>query len=268
MKKTLLIILCLMIFPTIVWSADPEQWSSKDVRSFPAREAFQGVCVDEDHFYAIEDRSIGKYQKETGEKIKIWSASQDDGILHLNAATIVNGKIFAAHSNWPNVPMLSSIEIWDANTLEHIGNISPGILYSGSLTWITQREDGNWFACFCNYTDKGGVPGRDSNWSFIARLDQEMRPVESWTFPKDLIEKFEGYGASGGTFLGQDLCVSGHKLGEIYILEFPSSGSVLKWKATLKAPFQGQAIDWDKKSQKFYTTDRTKREVVVFGIEK
>ncbi|MDO5580181.1 MAG: hypothetical protein Q4G69_03530 [Planctomycetia bacterium] len=270
MKDSLIlfVLFAVSLFSLSVNGASPESWKAKDIRRFSAEEAFQGVCSDDQYFYAIEDRSVGKYRKETGGRIRLWEAAPESGILHLNSAMAADGKIYMAHSNWPNTPMLSSIEILDAKSLEHIGNISFGILYGGSLTWITQRKDGTRFACFCNYTDRGGVPGRDSNWSFIARLDQNFRPVESWAFPKDLVQKFDGYGASGGTFAGEYLCVSGHALGEIYVLEFPGAGSVLKWKATITAPFKGQAIDWNDKDQKFYATDRTKKEVVVFGVEK
>jgi hypothetical protein len=41
------------------------------MRSWPAAEANQGVAVDADYFYAIDDRALGKYEKATGRKVKL-----------------------------------------------------------------------------------------------------------------------------------------------------------------------------------------------------
>ena len=48
---------------------------------------------------------------------------------------LMDGKIYAAHSNYPDWPMTSSLEIWDAETMKHIGTHSFGIQW-GSLTWV------------------------------------------------------------------------------------------------------------------------------------
>jgi hypothetical protein len=45
--------------------------------------------------------------------------------------------------------MTSSLEIWDAATLKHIGNHSFGINW-GSLTWA-DFCDGYWWMTFANY---------------------------------------------------------------------------------------------------------------------
>jgi hypothetical protein len=40
---------------------------------------------------------------------------------------VIDGKIYAAHSNYRFFPMTSSIEVWDARTMEHVGSHSIGI---------------------------------------------------------------------------------------------------------------------------------------------
>ncbi|NIR39319.1 MAG: hypothetical protein GWO22_26155, partial [Actinobacteria bacterium] len=52
---------------------------------------------------------------------------------------VLDGKIYCAHSNYRYFPMTSSIEVWDADTLEHIGSHSIGIRL-GSLTWLDKHD--------------------------------------------------------------------------------------------------------------------------------
>jgi hypothetical protein len=42
---------------------------SETVKSWDAPEANQGVGVDDKHFYAIDNTTIAKYEKETGKRI-------------------------------------------------------------------------------------------------------------------------------------------------------------------------------------------------------
>jgi hypothetical protein len=70
----------------------------------------------------------------------------------------MDGKLYAAHSNYPDWPMTSSMEIFDAETLQPVGSHSFGILY-GSLTWVDWK-DGHWWMTFANY-DKPFGPGQD-----------------------------------------------------------------------------------------------------------
>ncbi|HSC13479.1 MAG TPA: cycloisomerase, partial [Gammaproteobacteria bacterium] len=65
----------------------------------PVPEANQGVGVDERYFYAVDNRAIGKYDKTTGKLVKRWEASGDAPIVHLDSAMVMDGKLYAAHSN-------------------------------------------------------------------------------------------------------------------------------------------------------------------------
>lgn len=263
-KKTAFFFLLIAMTLVVNLSADePPRIKGKEIFHFHAEEAVQGTAVDENFVYVIADAEIGKYDKKTGKKITTWKEKENGPICHLNAGVTEKGLLYTAHSNWPTAPVENSIEIFDVKDLHQAGSFSYGILQQGTLTWLDVR-DGIWFAAFSNYDAVATYPGRGSNWSFVARLDDKKIPVESWTFPKDLVKKFGGYAASGGAFDAQGfLYVSGHKAGELYQLEFPKAGSTLRWIATIEAPFAGQAFSIDKKTGYFYTIDKNKREVIV-----
>ena len=95
-------------------------------------EANQGIGVDAEYFYAVDDRTIAKYTK-AGNLVTKWEGPANGPIIHLDSAAVIDGKIYAAHSNYRFFPMTSSIEVWDARTMKHIGSHSLGIRL-GSLT--------------------------------------------------------------------------------------------------------------------------------------
>ncbi|MBL9203283.1 MAG: hypothetical protein JNL39_22440 [Opitutaceae bacterium] len=229
-------------------------WAYTEVRRFKAPEAGQGVAVDQDHFYAINNHTIGKYMKKTGERVAGWEGGAGGEIIHLNAGFIRDGKLFTIHSNYPGVPMLSSLEIFDPSTLKHIGTHSFGRM-DGSFTWLdraprtaTPAAAGKWIACFVHYGNRAAEPNRDATWTQILALDAEWRRTAGWALPPDLFARFggRGYSASGGAFgPGGYLYLSGHDNTELYVVDFPKAGSVLKWIATMPFPSEGQAFCWD-----------------------
>ncbi|MBW7884587.1 MAG: hypothetical protein H3C34_18490 [Caldilineaceae bacterium] len=117
---------------------------------FDAPDARQGVAVDDGYFYAVDNYHITKHDKETGEALLQWDGVTGDGpIIHLDSGVVVDGKLYAAHSNYPVWPMTSSVEVWDTETMEHIDTYSFGIQV-GSFTWL-DRYDGYWWGAFANY---------------------------------------------------------------------------------------------------------------------
>lgn len=243
-------------------------WKSTELHCFPADEAGQGVAVDGDYFYAITNRAIGKYKKSNGEKIAFWKDVKGGPFIHMNAGIVKDGKLIVAHSNFPGVPMLSSLEYFDQKTMKHENTFSFGMIPNGSLTWL-DRQNGKWYACFVNYSGKSGVSGQDSTWTHLVELDEQKRMTQCWLFPKELIKKFKWGGISGGGFGPKGyLYVSGHDDPELYVLKFPESGSVLKWIATVQLPIQGQAFAWDPaRPEIVYGIRRAKKEVVEIKIE-
>lgn len=108
-------------------------WSYTEVRRYKADEARQGVAVDREFFYAINNHTIGKYRKATGERVALWEGGAGGEIIHLNSGNVIDGRLYTVHSNYPGVPMLSSVEIFDPKTLTHAGSHSLGRV-DGSFT--------------------------------------------------------------------------------------------------------------------------------------
>ncbi len=252
-----------IILNLIMYSSLSSLWRSlKIIRQFRAEEANQGVAVDEYFFYAIGTKEIGKYDKFTGERVAHWEASNDQPIIHLDSGVIVGNCLYCAHSNYPNLPMVSSIEIWDTNTLEHIGNHSFGIS-EGSCTWV-DRYDRYWWVCFAHYNEKGGYPEKDNRWTVLVKYDDSWRKIESWTFPPEVLSRFAPYSCSGGSW-GSDglLYCTGHDRKELYVLRLPKMGSVLKLVKILPIQTPGQGIAWDRSEENILFSIHRKNKTVV-----
>lgn len=240
--------LAILFFSAVLAAAapGPEGWRFEELRRIPAAEARQGVAADKDFLFAINNHELGQYRKTTGERVAGWSCPEGEPLIHLNAGIVHEGRLYCAHSNYPGVPMQSSVEIWDAATLKHSGSRSLGRT-DGSLTWI-DRCNGRWIACFVHYGKKGGEPGKGPEWTRLVEYDDDWRETGGWVFPAELVAHLggRGYSVSGGAIgpAGR-LYVTGHDEPELYVLEFPTAGAVLTWKATIRVPIEGQAFGWD-----------------------
>jgi hypothetical protein len=234
-----------------------------EIRRYSAPEARQGVCADASSFWAVNNSALARYRRADGVREAIWECEEGKPLTHLNAAFLFEGRLYCAHSNYPGVPNLSSVEIFDAQTLRPIGSHSFGHGY-GSLTWIDRRE-GAWFACFVFYPQKGAEPNRDPSWSELIKFDAEWRRITAWVFPADLVKRFDRYSCSGGAF-GPDgrIYVTGHDATELYVLEFPIAGSTLRWMETIPISAEGQAFAWDPSERGIlWTILKRTREVIV-----
>jgi hypothetical protein len=232
------------------------------VQRFPAAEARQAVAVDANHFYAIDNRTIGKYDRASGRPVGAWNGPADGPISHLNSGVVLYGRLYAAHSNYPGVPMWSSIEIFDAGSLDHVGSHSFGI-GPGSATWIDRRDE-RWWVAFAHYAGRGGEPGKGPEWTELVVFDDAWRRIAGYVFPPEVIERFEGFSSSGGSW-GPDglLYVSGHDAPELYVLRLPHAGGVLELVRTLPVEAEGQGIAWDRADPgTLFTIRRSRREVV------
>src|SRR5215210_1348672 len=87
---------------------------------FPAPEARQGVTAGSSFVYAIDNSIIAKYDPETGKRMARWKGDPRR-FKHLNSCTLVERTLVCAGSNYPDVPMVSSVETFDADTLRHKG---------------------------------------------------------------------------------------------------------------------------------------------------
>lgn len=220
----------------------------EQVGEFNIPEANQGVGVDANHFYAVDNQIIAKYDKKTGKLVKKWQGDKAGPVLHFDSAMVMDGKLYLAHSNYPDWPMTSSLEIFNAETLEPVGTHSFGIRW-GSLTWA-DWHDGHWWMTFANYDRLLGpnkTPYGHKVNTVMVKFTRDLQAVESWTLPKVLLDKFEDMSNSGGSW-GPDgsLYLTGHDPTELYRMRFPKAGSVLELADVIPMNVRGQGIAWDR----------------------
>ncbi|MBB5791858.1 hypothetical protein [Jiangella mangrovi] len=242
-----------------------------EIARYDAFDANQGVAVDKRYFYAVDNSTITKHDRITGEPLLQFAGDEDGPIEHLDSGVVVNGRLYASHSNYSEYPMESSIEIFDTRTMRHIGTHSFGI-YRGSLTWL-DRHDGAWWATFANYDrPRNGteIPYGETYNTQVVKMDDDFQVVESWTIPKEILDRFDEMSNSGGSW-GPDgrLWLTGHDLPEAYVMRLPEAGAELEWVATISLPgIQGQGIAWDdaRQNSTLWGISRNSSEVLSYRI--
>jgi hypothetical protein len=226
----------------------------------------QGIAVDKDFFFVITNNSVIKYRKKGGDFIGIWDGKKEGIFLkHLNSGIVIDGKLYCAHSNFPDSPMASSIEIFDTKTMKHIGSHSFGIV-GGSATWIDEK-DGYWWVTFANYNGKHSSEGRDNRWTKLVKFAKDWKAVESWVYPKNVLDSFAPYSSSGGPWSHKGyLYTSGHDRKEIYVMKIPASGYTLQYLRTISIinNGQGMAIDRSNKEEEIlFAVSREDNSIIV-----
>jgi hypothetical protein len=234
-------------------AADRPVFQARVLEEFDAAEARQGVAVDAGYFYAASNFAITRHDRRTGEQVGEWRGrSAGDPLFHLDSLVADEGKLYASHSNYPEWPMTSSVETWNAETMEHIDTHSFGI-YRGSFTWL-DRHDGFWWGAFANYDkvqDGQAAAYGETDRTQVVKMNDQFSVIESWVIPRAILDRFRPMSNSGGSW-GPDgfLYLTGHDLGEAYVMRLPQAGSVLEWLATVQIPvMEGQGIAWDRSSK-------------------
>ena len=231
-------------------------------------EANQGVAVDAEHFYGIGNRVLVKHRKADGVRVSQWSGPRNGPIFHYNAGYVDGTKLILAHSNFPQLPMASSLEIHDTRSLQPIATHSMGIRL-GSLTWAV-RHKGSWWACFANYNDSGTTPGFDQRWTYVGQFNDQWQMLQSWIFPPEVVATWGVSSCSGGDW-GNDglLYVTGHDAAELHVLKLPKQGVALQHITTIDVPFEGQGWAWDRSAgnkRVIYGISRAKRQIIAASI--
>jgi hypothetical protein len=249
--------------------AEPPVLTAELVRTYDAFDANQGVAVDGKSFYAVDNRSITKHDRESGEPLLQIAGSDGGPLIHMDSGAVVGGKIYAAHSNYSGLPMQSSVEVFDARTMRHLATHSFGV-ERGSMTWL-DRHDGSWWAGFANYDILvEGKPYGETDNTQIVQLDDRFNVVEAYNIPQEILDRFKPMSNSGGSW-GPDgrLWLSGHDLGEAYVMELPEAGAELRWIATVELPgVEGQGIAWDRSGRgpTLWTIQRSTKQVKQFAV--
>jgi hypothetical protein len=123
----------------MVWPAPAPQLTrhglvAEELGRWRVLEGNQGAMVDETHFYGIGHHTLVQHRKDKGERVAEWFGPRGGPIVHFNAGYVEDGRLMLAHSNFPQQPMASSLEIHDAGTLQPVSSHSFGI-WLGSHTW-------------------------------------------------------------------------------------------------------------------------------------
>lgn len=245
------------------------------VHRFNTQAARQGVCADRDHVYVVDDRLIVKFTKQGFREVARFETPREGPIIHMNSLSLHDGRLLAAHSNYPEEPMLSSVEIFDPATLAHLGNHSFGLM-PGSLTTF-EWNGGHAWAVWANYSRVFGRnqrPYGHTHWTHLTRLAPDMRQTAGWSFPADVLTRAEPMSISGASWgpglpghPGPLLWCTGHDHKEVYALRLPRAGTRLERVATLPIEAEGQAIAWDTaEPDLLWMIIRSRREVVAMRL--
>jgi hypothetical protein len=238
-------------------SALPLQPGWEETNTLKSEHANQAAAADEKFVYAVSNTTVARYDRTTG---KFLGSGTTSDTKHLNSAFIYNGKVYCAHSNYPKKPEESDIRVYDPQTdkltVFHTFNDSPG-----SIVWCI-HDGKRWWCCFAHY----GATNAKTN---LIRYDEGEGWKESarWTFPKKVVDDWDGMSASGGLFDGDTLLVTHHHFKVLYRLKIPKEPGELEFIEALSCPFPGQGIAHDPKTKGLVGINRDKK-MVVFAVKK
>lgn len=208
----------------------PFEW--KVTRTVGAPEAHQAAAAEGNFVYAITNTQVAKYDRQSGMRVALSTGPA----RHLNSGFFWEGKLYCAHSNYPQTPEQSEIMVLDPETMrlstfKDFGN--PG----GSLTWAVREKD-SWWCNFARY-------GEGNAQTFLVEFDAVWREKRRYTYPADVIGKLGRYSLSGGIWREGKLLVTGHDDPVLFRLRLPQAGSVLEFVDTQTIPFTGQGFAHD-----------------------
>lgn len=221
------------------------------VRALPAPEANQAAAADAQFVYAIDNAVVAKIDRQTGERVALSTGKAK----HLNSGFLWEGKLYCAHSNFPQKPEKSEIMELDPETMALASFKDFGESH-GSLTWAV-REGDAWWCTFAYYGDENARTA-------LVRFDLQWQEQGRWLYPPEVIRDLGKNSISGGFWKDGHLLATGHDRRVIYRLRLPKAGNVLELLQVLPSPFPGQGIAIDPATGGFVGIDRGKRQVV-FG---
>ena len=225
-------------------------WTTASLLASPF--ATQAAVTDRDHVYAISNTVVAQYDRRTGRLVAQGSAAD---AKHLNSGFLHEGRIYAAHSNYPAEPHESDIRVFDPAT----GSLSLFHRFEnppGSLVWCI-RKGGNWWCCFAHY---GPANARTVLIEYAdGGFERELRRL---TFPGEVVADWDGMSGSGGIWDGDTLLVSHHHFPVLYRLAVPETGNELVLDAAHVCPFPGQGFAADPLTGGLVGIDRFNRRLV------
>ncbi len=196
--------------------------------------ANQAAAATDKHVFAVSSTTVAMYDRATGKLI----ATSEGKAQHLNSAFVWKGKVYCAHSNYPNKPETSEIRVYDPETNKltvfHDFKDPPG-----SLVWNV-HDGKDWWCCFAHY-------GADNAKTILVKFGDAFKEEQRWTFPKAVVDDWDKMSASGGIWDGDTLLVTHHHYKVLYRVKVPKDGKELELVESLECPFPGQGIAADSK---------------------
>ncbi|MFM8271435.1 MAG: endonuclease [Gemmata sp.] len=196
--------------------------------------AIQAAAATDKHVFAVSSTAVAVYDRATGKLLAV----SEGKAQHLNSAFVWKGKVYCAHSNYPNKPETSQVRVYDPETNKltvfHDFKDPPG-----SLVWNV-HDGKNWWCCFAHY-------GADNAKTLLLKMTDEFKEVRRWTFPEKVVADWDKMSASGGIWDGDTLLATHHHFKVLYRLRVPEEGGELGFVEALECPFPGQGIAADPK---------------------
>jgi hypothetical protein len=222
--------------------------------------AVQAAAADGKYAYAVSSTHVARYDRTTGERLGL--ATTPD-TKHLNSAFVWKGKVYCAHSNYPKLPEASDIRVYDPakDTLAVFHTFNEPV---GSLVWcVRDPNDAAWWCCFAKY-------GKEKNaGTLLLKMDDEFKELARWTFPKNVVDDWDGMSASGAIWDGDSLLVSHHHFKVLYRVRLPKQGTELEFVRAHRCPFPGQGIAADPQVKGgLVGIDRGKKAILFAELEK
>jgi hypothetical protein len=255
MKRCMdLIVVFVLLLAGTASAEQPPAGQWKSVRTLAASEAHQAAAATNDAVFAISSTQVAKYDRTSGQRIAVSRGPAQ----HLNSGFIHEGRLYAAHSNYPRQPERSEIKVLDLASLELTTFHDFGD-FGGSLTWAV-RHDGHWWCNFARYGAKNAE-------TFLVRFDDAWRERGRWTYPPEIIRQIGLMSLSGGLWRDGLLLATDHDHGRLYRLRVPAGGTVLEYAGEEVAPFTGQGIAADPATGGLVGINRAKRQIVFAEFE-
>lgn len=230
-------------------AAEPHEWVPELIVAAP--EAVQAATGDRNSLYAISSTRVARYDRATGKRLAV---SQGPA-THLNSGFLLEGKIYCAHSNFPQRPERSEIKVLDVRTMELTQFHDFGAIEHGSLTWVVPHED-FWWCTFAKYGD-------ENSQTRLVKFDRHWQEQGVWTYPAAVISDLGRFSISGGVWLRGELWVTGHDKPVIYRLRLPTEGHTLDLIDRVSVPFTGQGIAVDDTGDRLIGIRRSSKQIVV-----
>ena len=239
----------LLAFAQVLPCFGGEVYAEKSAMASP--HATQAAAADDRFVFAVSSTDIAKLDRADGKELAVSTGKAS----HLNSAVLIEGKIYAAHSNFPLKPEQGEIRVLDPETMKldlfHRFDEPPG-----SITWVLKRE-GSWWCHFAGY-------GTEKEKSCLVRYDADWKEIARWSYPPELMKDWGTMSLSGGIWQGDVLLATGHDKKVVYRLKVPEKGGAVEWLGTIPSPFPGQGIAADPKTGGLVGIDR-KRKAVIFA---